>query len=85
MWLRVEDWREPKDLRQAGYAVSQRFRRRIEEVFGWMKTVGSFRPTRFRGFGANPIAAYMIGAAYNLLRVARLLAAPPLATGWRSG
>jgi len=59
-----------------GYAVSQRFRKRIEEVFGWMKTVGNFRKTRFRGFRANQIAAYMVGAAYNLLRVARLLAQP---------
>jgi hypothetical protein len=60
----------------AGYAVSQRIRKRIEEVFGWMKTVGNFRKTRFIGFGANRIAAYMVGAAYNLLRIGRLLAAP---------
>jgi len=59
----------------AGYAVSQRIRKRIEEVFGWMKTVGNFRKTRFIGFGANQIAAYMVGAAYNLLRIGRLLAA----------
>jgi transposase len=65
-----------RTTRQPGYAISQRFRKRIEEVFGWMKTVGNFRKTRFRGFGANQIAAYMVGAAYNLLRVARLLAAP---------
>ena len=67
---------DDRTTRQSGYAVSQRFRKRIEEVFGWMKTVGNFRKTRFRGFGANQIAAYMVGAAYNLLRVARLLAAP---------
>ncbi len=65
-----------RTTRQSGYAISQRFRKRIEEVFGWMKTVGNFRKTRLRGFGANQIAAYMVGAAYNLLRVARLLAAP---------
>jgi transposase len=61
---------------QPGYAISQRFRKRIEEVFGWMKTVANFRKTRFRGFDANNVAAYMVGAAYNLLRVARLLATP---------
>ena len=61
---------------EPGYAISQRFRKRIEEVFGWMKTVGNFRKTRFIGFGANQLAAYMIGTAYNLLRIARLLAAP---------
>jgi transposase len=65
-----------RTTRHPGYAVSQRFRKRIEEVFGWMKTVGNFRKTRFRGFGANQIAAYMVGAAYNLLRVANLLAVP---------
>jgi len=67
---------DARTTRQPGYAISQRFRKRIEEVFGWMKTVGNFRKTRFRGFGANQIAAYMVGAAYNLLRVARLLTAP---------
>jgi transposase len=67
---------DARTTRQPGYTISQRFRKRIEEVFGWMKTVGNFRKTRFKGFGANQIAAYMVGAAYNLLRVARLLAAP---------
>jgi transposase len=67
---------DERTTRQPGYAISQRFRKRIEEVFGWMKTVGNFRKTRFRGFGPNQIAAYMVGAAYNLVRVAKLLAAP---------
>jgi transposase len=67
---------DARTTRHAGYAVSQRFRKRIEEVFGWMKTVGNFRKTRFIGFGANQIAAYMVGAAYNLLRIGRLLSAP---------
>jgi transposase len=67
---------DERTTRQPGYAISQRFRKRIEEVFGWMKTVGNFRKTRFRGFGANQLAAYMVGAAYNLLRAAKLLAAP---------
>jgi len=65
-----------RTTRQPGYAVSQRFRKRIEEVFGWMKTVGNFRKTRFRGIHRTQLAAYMLGAAYNLLRVARLLEAP---------
>lgn len=56
----------------AGFAVSQRVRKRVEEIFGWMKTVGGFRKTRYVGIGANQIAAYMIGAAYNLLRIAKL-------------
>jgi IS5 family transposase len=58
-----------------GYAISQRIRKRVEEVFGWIKTVGNFRKTRYIGLGANQIAAYVLAAAYNLLRVAKLTAA----------
>jgi len=47
-------------------------RKRVEEIFGWMKTVGGFRKTRYVGLGANQIAGYMIAAAYNLLRIAKL-------------
>lgn len=57
-----------------GYAISLRIRKRVEEVFGWMKTVGNFRKTRFVGLGNNQLAATMIAAAYNLIRMARLLA-----------
>jgi Transposase DDE domain len=58
-----------------GYSLSQKARKRIEEIFGWMKVIGGFRKTRFRGLERTQLAAYFIGAAYNLLRVARLLAA----------
>jgi transposase len=61
---------------QAGYAVSQWIRKRIEEAFGWMKTVGGLRKTRYRGRERVQMHAYLVGAAYNLLRIARLLAAP---------
>lgn len=57
-----------------GYAVSQRIRKRIEEVFGWMKTVGGCRKTRYVGFGANQVVTTLIAAAYNLVRMAKLLA-----------
>lgn len=57
-----------------GFAVSQRIRKRVEEIFGWMKAVGGFRRTRFRGL-ERKLAGYFVGAAYNLLRIARLLAA----------
>jgi len=56
----------------AGYAVSQRIRKRVEEVFGWMKTVGNFRKTRYVGLPKNRAAAWMVGAAYNLLRMAKI-------------
>jgi IS5 family transposase len=55
-----------------GYGISQRFRKRIEEIFGWTKTVGNFRKTRYRGRPRNQLAAYFVGAAYNLLRIARI-------------
>jgi transposase len=58
-----------------GYEVSQRKRKRIEEIFGWMKTVGNFRKTRYRGKERNQLVAYLIGAAYNLIRMSNLLAA----------
>jgi transposase len=67
---------DARTTRHKGYAISQRFRKRIEEVFGWMKTVGNFRKTRFKGFPRNQLAAYMLGAAYNLLRIGRLLEEP---------
>ena len=47
----------------------------MEEVFGWVKTVGTFRKTRYVGFGPNQIAAYMLAAAYNLVRMPKLMAA----------
>src|SRR5258708_4393824 len=58
-----------------GYAISQRVRKRVEEIFGWAKTVGNFRKTRFIGLGANQVAAYVVASAYNLLRIAKLMVA----------
>ena len=58
-----------------GFAVSQRIRKRVEEIFGWMKAVGGFRRTRFRGLERTQLAGYFVGAAYNLLRMARFFAA----------
>jgi hypothetical protein len=57
-----------------GYATSQRVRKRVEEIFGWAKTVGGFRRTRFRGVRRTQLAAYIVGAAYNLTRMTRILA-----------
>ena len=47
----------------------------MEEVFGWLKTVGNYRKTRYRGLAVNQLAAHMLGAAYNLLRMAKLIQA----------
>lgn len=62
-----------RTTRHAGYSLSQRIRKRVEEIFGWMKTVGGFRRTRFKGREKTQLAAWWVGAAYNLLRMAKLL------------
>jgi transposase len=61
-----------RTTRHAGYEVSQRKRKLIEEVWGWMKTVGGFRKTRFVGRLRTELAAYLVAAAYNLVRIAKL-------------
>jgi transposase len=63
-----------RTTRQSGYSISQRVRKRVEEIFGWAKTVGGFRRTRFKGKARTQLAAYVVGAAYNLTRMSRLLA-----------
>lgn len=67
---------DQRTTRHAGYTVSQRIRKRVEEIFGWTKTVANFRRTRFRGKARTQLAAYFVGAAYNLLRMAKLLPLP---------
>ena len=52
--------------------MSQKIRKRIEEGFGWMKTVGGFRKTRFKGMGRTQLCACLVGAACNLVRMANL-------------
>jgi IS5 family transposase len=59
-----------------GYAASQKVRRRIEEIFGWMKTVGGFRKTRYRGLERVDFAGYLVATAYNLVRLVRLASVP---------
>ena len=61
-----------RTTRHPGYAVSQRIRKRVEEIFGWMKTIGGFRRTRFRGLDRTALAGYLVATAYNLVRLSRL-------------
>jgi transposase len=68
-----------RTTRHAGYSVSQRVRKRVEEIFGWMKSIGGFRRTRFKGQARTQLAAQFVGAAYNLLRMAKLLLAAEVA------
>ena len=62
--------------RHGGYAASQRVRKRVEEVFGWLKTVGGGRKLRYRGVARNGLWAEMALAAYNLVRMAKLMPLP---------
>ena len=64
-----------RTLRHSGYAISQQKRKRVEEIFGWIKTVANFRRTRYRGRELTQLAAYLVGAAYNLMRIAKLTVA----------
>jgi transposase len=64
-----------RTTRHPGYSISQRIRKRVEEIFGWTKTVANFRKTRFKGRERTELASYFVGAAYNLLRMGRLLEA----------
>jgi transposase len=65
-----------RTTRHAGYAVSQRIRKRIEEAFGWMKTIGGQEKTKFRGCDRVAWAFTFTAAAYNLTRLPKLLATP---------
>lgn len=65
---------DDQTTRHEGYVASQRVRKRVEEIFGWMKTVGGFRKTRYRGLERTRMAGMMVAAAYNLLRMARMMA-----------
>ena len=64
---------DSRTTRHAGYRVSQSIRARIESIFGWLKTVAGLRRTRHRGRERTQLAASMGGAAYNLLRMAKLM------------
>lgn len=64
-----------RTTRHPGYAASQRIRKRIEEVFGWMKAPAGQRKTRFRGLPRVRFAFTLGAAAYNLIRLPKLLAA----------
>jgi transposase len=63
-----------RTTRHGGYPVSQRIRKRIEEAFGWIKTVAGQQKTKFRGVDRVGWAFSFAAAAYNLVRLPRLLA-----------
>jgi len=66
-----------RTTRHAGYAVSQRKRKRIEECFGWLKTIALMRKLRHRGVCKVDWIFTFACAAYNLVRMRNLAAAVP--------
>jgi transposase len=64
-----------RTTRHAGYGISLICRKRIEEVFGWIKTVGGQRKTRYRGTALVGWMFTLAVAAYNVVRIPKLLAA----------
>ena len=65
-----------RTTRHAGYAISVRKRKQIEEAFGWIKTIGGMRKTRFIGQARVSAQSLFTFATYNLVRIGSLL-------GWR--
>ena len=65
-----------RTTRHAGYAASLKIRKRVEEVFGWAKTVGGLRKTRLVGLAKVKAQTVFTLAAYNLTRMATIF-------GWR--
>lgn len=61
-----------RSTRHAGYSASQRCRMLIEKIFGWEKTVGGMRRSRFRGRARTDASFTFTAAAYDLMRIARL-------------
>jgi transposase len=64
-----------RTTRHAGYGISQQKRKRIEEIFGWMKTVGGMRKLRHRGLELVGWMFTLAAAAYNMLRIRNLATA----------
>lgn len=67
---------DARTTRHSGYKISQMRRKRIEEVFGWLKTVAMLRKTKLRGLLRVGWAFTFAAAAYNLVQMRNLLASP---------
>ena len=64
---------DDRTTRHIGYGISQRKRKRIEEVFGWLKSVGLLRKLRHRGIAKVRWIFKFTVAAYNLVRIRNLV------------
>ncbi len=56
-----------RTTRSEGYKISQSKRKRVEEIFGWMKSFGGFRKTRYRGAERVGEHGLIVATAYNLM------------------
>jgi transposase len=63
---------DARTTRHAGHQISQRIRKRIEEPFGWIKTIGGGRKLRYKGRNRNRAWFLIAGAVYNVLRITAL-------------
>jgi hypothetical protein len=68
---------DERTTRHAGYQVSQKKRKRIEEVFGWMKSIGLLRKLRHRGLERVGWMFNFVATAYNLVRMRNLIRSVP--------
>ena len=66
---------DKRTLRNVGYDIGQRCRKRIEEVFGWIKTMGGLSQVKVRGLAKVQAMFIFAIVAYNLMRIPKLLAA----------
>ncbi|MCP5074780.1 MAG: IS5 family transposase [Rhodobacteraceae bacterium] len=66
-----------RTMRHPGYRISQVIRKRIEEIFGWIKQGAGLRQSKFRGLARVNSQFILALAAYNLIRLPKLLQAPP--------
>ncbi len=64
---------DERTTRHAGYTISQRKRKLIEEIFGWLKTIGLMRKTRHKGVKRGGWMFTFTTAVYNLLRIKNIL------------
>lgn len=63
---------DKRTTNRIGYKLSQKVRKKVEEIFGWVKTAGGFRKTRYKGVARTRECAYITYAAFNLIRLANL-------------
>jgi transposase len=76
---------DARTTRHTSYAASQRVRKRIEEAFGWAKTIAGLAKTKLRGTPRNAFKFTFTMAAYNLIRMPKLLAAAQTVRLGRTG